>query len=311
MEVSPLPLDSKIVSENQLVLEYKDVSLYLKREDLIHPEVSGNKWRKLKYNLIEAQEQGYKTLLTFGGAYSNHIAAVASAGKHYKFSTIGIIRGEELSDKIQENPTLQFAVENGMKLYFVSRQQYNRKESADFLEKISEQFGNFYLLPEGGTNTLAIKGCEEILGEGDSAFNYICSSVGTGGTLTGLLNSAGKNQVVLGFPALKGDFAENMFTKFANKGKSAQLITDYHFGGYGKTTFELIEFINCFYRSYNIKLDPVYTGKMLFGIVDLIKQGFFKRGTSILAIHTGGIQGIAGMNAQLIKKKQSIIDFYD
>jgi 1-aminocyclopropane-1-carboxylate deaminase len=312
MEVSPLPLASKIVSANELIpLKHRNVSLYLKREDLIHPHVPGNKWRKLKYNLLEAQKRGCQTLLTFGGAFSNHIAAVAAAGQLYKFSTIGIIRGEELSDKISENPTLQFASDNGMKFHFISRQQYNHKESADFLEELSKEFGNFYLIPEGGTNSLAIKGCEEILEEGDLAFNYICSAVGTGGTLTGLLNSAGTNQVVLGFPALKGEFAEDEFTKFAKEGKSANLITDYNFGGYGKTTPNLIEFINSFYRSYNIKLDPIYTGKMFFGILDLIEQDYFNRGASILAIHTGGIQGVDGMNAQLKKKQQSIINFYD
>ncbi len=310
MGIFALPLDSDIISENQLIeTEFADIKLMIKREDLIHPEVPGNKWRKLKYNLVRAREIGEPTLLTFGGAFSNHIAAVAAAGRLYKFSTIGIIRGEELSDKIDGNPTLKFAAECGMKLVFIPRSQYALKESLDFIENLRSRFGKFYLIPEGGTNALAIRGCEEILTDADRGFEYICTAVGTGGTLSGLVNSAGPNQKVLGFPAIKGIWSKSEFLALADRVDQCELLLDYHFGGYGKTTAELIEFINKFYSDYQIKLDPIYTGKMMFGIFDLIAKGYFKPGSSILAIHTGGIQGVNGMNKQLLKKKQPIIEF--
>lgn len=183
-----------------------NISLIIKREDLIHPFVSGNKFRKLKYNLLQAKANNRDTLLTFGGAFSNHIAAVAYAGKEQGFKTIGIIRGDELFDKIEENPTLKFAQENGMEFEFVSREEYRLKSEASFIEKMKDKFGDFYLVPEGGTNELAVKGCEEILTEEDSVFDYVCCAVGTGGTISGLINSALPNQKILGFPALKGDF---------------------------------------------------------------------------------------------------------
>ncbi len=311
MELSAIPLTSILTSQNQKLDVINGVSLWIKREDLIHPDVPGNKWRKLKYNLIEARKQHQSTLLTFGGAYSNHIAAVASAGRLYKFSTIGIIRGEELSDKIDDNPTLKYAVECGMQLHFIPRNQYKEKDSAGFLSELGKKFGDFYLLPEGGTNHLAVKGCGEIITNADKGFEYICTAVGTGGTLAGILSSSGKDQQVLGFPAIKGNFAEDDFLSGIVTGTKCKLIQDYHFGGYGKTTPELIEFINEFYRRYKIKLDPVYTGKMFFGIVDLMQKGYYKPGSSILAIHTGGLQGIEGMNAYLTKKKQPLIKFYD
>ena len=278
------------------------ITVAIRREDLIHPFVSGNKFRKLKYNLLQAKIENQDTLLTFGGAFSNHIAAVAFAGKENNFKTIGIIRGDELRDKIQENPTLKFAQENGMQFEFVSRSDYSDKEKPEFIDQLKQKFGSFYLIPEGGTNDLAIKGCEEILTLEDSQFDYICCAVGTGGTISGLINSALPNQKVLGFPALKGDFLQEEICKFA-KTDNWQLITDYHFGGYGKVNLELINFINNFSESNKIPLDPVYTSKMAFGILDLIDKNYFPANSKILMIHTGGLQGIQGMN-QLLAKKQ-------
>ncbi|WP_370480013.1 1-aminocyclopropane-1-carboxylate deaminase/D-cysteine desulfhydrase [Tamlana flava] len=282
------------------------VELFIKREDQIHPFVSGNKYRKLKYNLQEAEKEGFKTLLTFGGAFSNHIAAVASAGKELGFNTIGIIRGDELEDKINENSTLQFAHQNSMRFKFVSRDVYRNKTSKDFLSGLKEEFGNFYLIPEGGTNALAIKGCEEILTLEDKQFDYVCCAVGTGGTISGIINCSKPSQQVLGFPALKGDFLRQDISKFVTK-SSWKLITDYHFGGYAKTNEDLVSFINQFKADYKVSLDPIYTGKMLFGIFDMVKQGYFPKGSKILAIHTGGLQGIEGMNALLKKKNLPII----
>lgn len=282
------------------------MKLYIKREDLLHPYVSGNKFRKLKYNLLESRKQGYGTILTFGGAYSNHISAASYAAKAFGLRSIGVIRGEELRDKISENPTLRFAHANGMRFEFVSREDYRQKDSASFIENLRLKFGDFYLVPEGGTNELAIKGCEEILTEEDDFFDYICCAVGTGGTISGIINSTKSHQKVLGFPALKGDFLGGEIKKFVQK-ENWELITDYHFGGYGKINEELISFINKFRGKTHIPLDPVYTGKMCFGVFDLIRRGYFEKDAHILLIHTGGLQGITGMNEKLKKQNLPLI----
>ncbi|OOV20332.1 1-aminocyclopropane-1-carboxylate deaminase/D-cysteine desulfhydrase [Flavobacterium sp. LM4] len=283
-----------------------DISLTIKREDLIHPFVSGNKFRKLKYNLLQAKAENKDTLLTFGGAFSNHIAAVAYAGKEQGFKTIGIIRGDELFDKTEENPTLKFAQENGMQFEFVSRENYRLKSEESYIKNLKEKFGDFYLVPEGGTNVLAVKGCEEILTDEDSVFNYVCCAVGTGGTISGLINNALPNQQILGFPALKGNFLNDEIRIFAQK-DNWNLISDYHFGGYGKVNLELIEFINSFFEENKVPLDPIYTGKMVFGVIDLIHKNYFSAHSKILLIHTGGLQGIAGMNIKLKQKKLPIL----
>jgi len=289
------------------LLKEKGVTLYIKREDTIHPLISGNKYRKLKYNLEAAKNQGNATLLTFGGAFSNHIAAVACAGKEHGFETIGVIRGEELQDQWQHNPTLTMAHTQGMRFHFVSREDYRQKEEASFLQSLKKLFKDFYLLPEGGTNDLAVKGCTEILTESDAIFDVVCCAVGTGGTVAGLINATQKHQKVLGFPALKGDFLHESISRFARNDRW-QLATDYHFGGYAKVTEELIHFINDFKHKTGIPLDPIYTGKMLFGIFDLVNQEVFPRNTQILAIHTGGLQGIQGMNLVLKKKNLPLLD---
>lgn len=284
----------------------KNIQLFIKREDLINPFISGNKYRKLKYNLVEAKRQKTSVLLTFGGAFSNHIAATAYAGKINDFKTVGVIRGDELQDKVDVNPTLKFAKENGMEFHFISREEYRLKDTEAFQNILKERFKDCYIIPEGGTNQLAIKGCEEILNSEDKNFNYICSCVGTGGTISGIINASESYQKILGFPALKGDFLTNEICKFA-KAKNWELITQYHFGGYAKINDELITFINDFKSKHDIPLDPIYTGKMLFGIVDMIKNGAFKNGTKILAIHTGGLQGIEGMNQRLAAKSMPLI----
>jgi len=285
-------------------------TVYVKREDLIHPIVSGNKFRKLKYNLIEVKANQHTKLLTFGGAFSNHIAAAAFAAKENGFESIGIIRGEELRGKIAENPTLQFAQDCGMQFEFVSREQYRLKDEPQFLEELKQKFGSFYHLPEGGTNDLAIKGCEEILTSNDSQFDYICCAVGTGGTISGIINSTQIHQKVLGFPALKGDFLKDEIRNFA-KNDRWELINSYHFGGYGKVDANLIAFINSFYEKTNVPLDPIYTGKLFYGVIDLINNNYFPECSKILVIHTGGIQGIQGMNIKLKNKKLPLINTND
>lgn len=283
-----------------------NITLTIKREDLLHPHISGNKFRKLKYNIQEAKRLGKTALLTFGGAYSNHIAATAAAGKEYGFTTIGIIRGEELESKIAENPTLAFAQSCGMKFKFISREAYRHKAEPDFIAEMKTEFGDCYIVPEGGTNTLAVTGCEEILNEEDGAFTHICTAVGTGGTISGLINSALPHQVVLGYPALKNAGLQDDILTFA-KNQNWHLVEDYHFGGYGKVTPELITFMNAFLGETAIPLDPVYTAKMVFGVIDGISNGFFPANSRILLIHTGGLQGIAGMNTLLKKKNETLI----
>ena len=301
----------QVHTENQKVnlpiLEEKKVSLFIKREDKIHPLISGNKYRKLKYNIKKAKIAQYQTLLTFGGAFSNHILATASAAHENELKSVGIIRGEELAFKWKGNPTLSQATALGMQLKFVSRSDYRNKHSVEFIEQLKAEYGHFYLLPEGGTNNLAIKGCEEILTKEDKRFNVVCSSVGTGGTIAGIINSVSLGQKVIGFPALKGDFLIEDICKFATN-EEWNLQMDYHFGGYGKVSVEHRNFIHDFKKETQIPLDPIYTGKMMFGIVDMVKKDKFERDAKLLAIHTGGLQGIVGMNKILKRKNLPLID---
>lgn len=305
--------NSSIQKVNFSEIENSQVSVFIKREDELHPFISGNKYRKLKYNLEDAALLKKETLLTFGGAYSNHIAATAAAGFEHNFKTIGVIRGDELATNIDfvlnKNPTLKFAAEHNMQFHFVSRKAYRNKTTPEFIADLKEKFGDFYLVPEGGTNKFAIKGCEEILTDSDKEYDVICSSVGTGGTISGIINATKKHQKVIGFPALKGYFLQNEIKKWVTKNKNWSLNTNYHFGGYAKVSEELITFINKFKQETKIPLDPVYTGKMIFGLVALIKKGYFEKGTKILAIHTGGLQGIDGMNLVLKKKKLPLIKY--
>lgn len=277
------------------LLKEKGVKLFIKREDLIHPIVSGNKWRKLKYNLKEASFLGHDCLLTFGGAYSNHIAAVAGAGKENGFKTIGIIRGEA---HFPLNPTLAFAAQCGMKLFYIERDAYRNKNDPEFIKQLEKEHAPFYLIPEGGTNELAIQGCEEIINEITQPFDVLCCPVGTGGTISGLISGIYGRKKVIGFSALKGDFlreeVHSLLKKYRKTYSNWSINCDYHFGGYAKIRPALIDFIIDFEKQHAIPLEPIYTGKMLFGIMDLIRKNEFKSGTRIMAIHTGGLQGNAG-----------------
>lgn len=287
------------------VIKRHGVTLTLKREDLLFPLLSGNKFRKLKYNLEYARKEGFQTLLTFGGAFSNHLHATAAAGKHYGFRTIGLVRGEELAER-PLNPTLASARENGMQLEFVSRETYRRKAERPFLEFLQGRYGPVFILPEGGTNERAVQGCAEILGEADREFSHICCPVGTGGTLAGLARSARGDQQVLGYPALRGEGLEAELRSWI-PGAHWRLVGAYHFGGYGKVSRELVDFINGFRKATGVALDPVYTGKMMYGILEGIRREELPEGSRILAIHTGGLQGIAGMNMRLKKKNLPLL----
>jgi len=288
---------------NQKLPDLDGVQITIKREDLLHPMVSGNKFRKLKYNLEQAIIEGYNSILTFGGPFSNHLAATAAAGRILGFKTIGIIRGDEK----RQNPTLQFCQDQGMTLFPVSRTTYSEKDTSRFHETLIKKFGKFYLLPEGGTNSMAVRGCSEILTTEDKYFDVICCSVGTGGTLSGLIESAQSHQTVLGFAALLHRELDYEIEQFTEK-KNWKINHDYVFGGYAKISLPLIEFINHFNKKFKIPLDPIYTGKLLFGIFDIIKQKQWNCGKSILVIHTGGLQGIAGMNQILSEKEWPIIE---
>lgn len=271
------------------VFDNAGARLLIKREDLNHPFVSGNKWWKLKYNLEEAKRQNKKTLLTFGGAYSNHIFATAAAAHELGFESIGIIRGEET---LALNHTLSFAKSNGMKLHYVSREQYRKKTDQEFIDQLHHLFGNFYLIPEGGTNALAVKGCEEFARTLDSDVDYVCSPVGTGGTLAGLINGLPKSKKILGFSSLKGgEFLKQEVCQYVKvPSDNWEVVTDYHFGGYGKIPDELISFQKRLVETHHILFDLIYGAKMMYGVFDLIQKDFFKPGSKILLIHTGGLQ---------------------
>ncbi len=266
------------------------VQLTIKRLDQIHPQISGNKFFKLKYNLLAAQQQGFSQVLTFGGAFSNHIAATAYAAQRFGFQSIGIIRGQELATQ-DLNPTLQTAHDLGMQLHFVSRAEYRLRHEVEYLQQLQQQYPQAFIIPEGGSNSLAIQGTQEILSPDDlENYDVICCAVGTGGTLAGIIESSSEQQHVLGFSALKGDFLKHDIQQWTDK--SNWSLTDaYCCGGYAKTTLELLQFMQQFEQQYDIPLEQVYTAKMMMGLLDLIRHHHFPAHTRILVIHTGGLQG--------------------
>ena len=279
---------AQTIPYQQITVEGFEISI--KRLDLVHPHISGNKFFKLKYNLLAAQQQGYKKLLTFGGAYSNHIAATAYATQLFGFESLGIIRGEELASK-PLNSTLHTAQRFGMQLQFVTREAYRHKQSSAYLAQLQQDYPDYYVIPEGGTNPLAIQGCTEILSDEDRQnYDLICCAVGTGGTIAGLIEASHSQQQVLGFSALKGDFLSTEVKQLTPK-QNWQITDQYCCGGYAKITPELLQFIQDFEQQYDIPLEQIYTGKMLLGLTDLIQQGAFPRDHRILVIHSGGLQG--------------------
>jgi len=264
------------------------IRLFTKREDLNHPFVSGNKWWKLKYNLKAAEQTEHKTLLTFGGAFSNHIYAVAAAAPELALNSIGIIRGEEV---LPLNDTLRFARMRGMTLHYISREAYRHKTEERFLDDLRVRYGDFYLLPEGGSNALAVDGVAEFAKTLGTGFDYLCCPVGTGGTLTGLIKGLNGHGRVLGFSALKsGAHLRGEVIRLGAEGANWEINTAYHFGGYARATPALHAFISDFEKNHSIPLDFVYTGKMMFGIFDLVSKGYFEKGSKLMALHTGGIQ---------------------
>jgi 1-aminocyclopropane-1-carboxylate deaminase len=273
----PTPID-RVIDDR---LKPHGVELWLKRDDLTRSHVMGNKWRKLKYNLSFAREQGYDRLATFGGAYSNHIYATAAAGHIFGFKTFGFIRGEEHKPL---NSVLEFATTCGMELTYIDRSAYRDKHSSGMESYVLERCGSCYILPEGGTNSLAVKGCEEIVQEISIDYDVMCCACGTGGTLAGLIRAISRPKIVLGFPALKNaEFLINDIRELV--GPASEYSPQWSFA---KSKPPLTAFMDKFTSRTGIPLDPIYTGKMLFGIYDLIERRLFKPGTRIVAIHTGG-----------------------
>jgi len=271
----------------------KPVSVTVLREDLNHPLYQGNKFWKLKNNLFDAIQNGHDTLLTFGGACSNHIYATAVAGSLNHLKTIGVIRGQEPAIY---SSTLQFAREHGMRLHFVTREEYRRKEESGFIARLKNLFGDFHLIPEGGSNEAGLRGCVEW---GDSLVSHadiFCLAAGTATTAAGIaqaLLSRDPGAKVIAFSALKdGGFLKTQAEKMAGSPlPNLSMITDYHFGGYAKYTPELLAFITQIEKDYSLPLEHVYTGKTLYGILDLSRKSYFPGDKRICFIHTGGLQG--------------------
>ncbi|MEA5623251.1 1-aminocyclopropane-1-carboxylate deaminase/D-cysteine desulfhydrase [Nostoc sp. UHCC 0251] len=308
---------------NSEIARKAGVDLYVLRLDLMHPWVNGNKWFKLKYNLLEAKEKNFTTLLTFGGAYSNHIYATAAAGSLFGFRTIGLIRGEE---RLPLNPTLSFAVQQGMQLVYLNREMYRQRNTPELEEYLRQSFGEVFIIPEGGSNLNGVRGCTEIIDRAMPtavnersrsagyayAFDHICVACGTATTLAGIALSLHEGQRAIAFPVLKnGVFLaqeiESLLTNYLASGlptpysspASWELVCDYHFGGYAKVNDELLLFSQHFTEEHGVPLDYVYTAKMFYGVMDLLKQGFFSKGDSLLLVHTGGLQGNVGMEERL------------
>jgi 1-aminocyclopropane-1-carboxylate deaminase len=288
-------LDTPILEIRSNESENQRIKILVKREDLNSPHAAGNKWWKLKYNLEEAKKTGHKTILTFGGAFSNHLYATAATAREAELKSIGIVRGEEI---LPLNTTLSFAQSCGMKLHFVSRAQYSDKASELFINGLKEKFGEFYLIPEGGSNSLAVKGCAEFATEKllSVDFDFLALPVGTGGTMAGIITGFEGKRNVVGFSVLKnGNFLNEKvrelqfaFSKKAYKNWSIE--TDFHFGGYAKQTRDLNQFIAEIKQNFGLPLDPVYTGKMAYGVFEMIKRNQFPEGSTILILHTGGLR---------------------
>ncbi len=282
----------KVVDDGPFSFPEHQIQLYIRRLDLIDPIYGGNKWFKLKHNLLKAKQKGFTKIVSFGGAFSNHIAALAVAGKMNGFETVGIIRGESTS---LNNKTLKTAALNGMKLIFCDREKYRHKDESNFLSEFLPNHYEYFIIPEGGSNYEGMLGCAEIVTQADSIFNVVTVSCGTGTTAAGILTALQPHQQLIGLSVLKdgGSIEGNIFKLSGNNSqKNWRIEHDFHFGGYAKNTTELLSFVEKFNINYKIQIEPVYTGKMFWGLQTLINSGYFKEGTKILAVHTGGLQYI-------------------
>jgi len=299
-----LQLPTKTIPIQEITI-HKKVKLFIKREDLIHPQISGNKYWKLFYNINNYLETLPENplIITFGGAYSNHISAVSAAGNLFGIKTLGIIRGEELEQKWRDNPTLVLAKRNGMNLKFVIREEYRHKEK--LTEFLLHEFPEALIIPEGGTNKNAVQGVKMMLNNDTKDFDYLCTAVGTGGTLAGISEFCEDNQKVIGFKVVEDSSLENKILELTSKRNFD--LTDAAFGGYGKINDENVRFINDFKVKFDIPLEPVYTGKMMLKLFEMIDADYFPEESKILCFHTGGLQGIEGANLLLEKQNRNLI----
>ena len=272
-----------------------NIRLFIKREDLIHRIVSGNKWRKLKYNFEHVVNNKIDTILSFGGAYSNHLHALSWLANLRNIKSIGIVRGDA---SYRNNPTLSFCVKNKMDLHFLSRKLYREsKFDNEVINKLKKKHEKIFIIPEGGFNNFGIKGCREIMNEVDENFDTICCSIGSGCTAVGLIQTLKDHQNFLGFSSFKNSkLLEDVISKNTSSKINWKINCDYKFGGFGKANSDLIKFIDSFAQLYKIELDPVYTSKLFFGLFDMISKKKIKKESRILVIHTGGLQGLQGIN---------------
>lgn len=277
------------------LFDEKGLQVFMKRDDMIHPVISGNKWRKLKYTLANAHNAGKTHLVTFGGAYSNHLLATAAAAAKFGFKSTGFVRGEEVI-----NDTLFLCRMHGMQLIFTNRESYRDKQAL-----FDQYFGNdtsAYFINEGGASAAAAQGCSELVSELPQTYDHLFCACGTGTTAAGILNGLQHLPTLFhAVPVLKGgEFIADEIKQYTTHNPMYDLHTQYHFGGYAKTTPELIDFIKDFIASTGILIEPVYTGKMMYALFDLARKDHFKPGSSILAVHTGGLFGLLGMKEKFL-----------
>ncbi|WP_206485154.1 pyridoxal-phosphate dependent enzyme [Thalassotalea sp. G2M2-11] len=292
---------SDLQSLSHPLFDQYQIQVQIKRDDLIHPIISGNKWRKLKYNIEHIKQQHHQGIVSFGGSYSNHIHALAYAGHYKQFNTIGIIRGEP---HYANNYTLQCAQKWGMKLIFVDRKTYRKRHETSYLAQLQQQFPNYFIVPEGGSNHLALPGVSEVCQEleAQTEFDTLITPVGSAGTLSGLiLGDQGKHQL-LGVAVLKqAQYLVNEINQFIGHHAQLtnwQLLTDYHGGGYGKFSSGDLSALKAFSEQTAIPFEPIYSGKMIVALLDLIKKNTFPAGHRIVLLHTGGLQGLHGLVEQ-------------
>lgn len=308
MNSDSFSIPSPVEEVDFLPLKSRNIRLFIKRDDLIHPVVSGNKWRKLRLNIAQAQHAGHTGILTFGGAHSNHIAASAEAARSAGLEATGIIRGE---DADLDNPTLKAAAAAGMKLEFVSREAYRYLQEYSAQAELAERFGRKYIIAQGGANFYGVQGCQDIIHELELEPDRIFVACGTATTLTGMaMANAGKAHLY-GVSALKGGgflrqiIEESLRQVYQDREterfilEKIHLLLPYHFGGFARVTTELIDFMRRFTEETGIKLDPVYTAKAAYAMTDLAGQLNSHRPEKWLFIHTGGLQGLTGMEARL------------
>lgn len=294
-----LKLPSPLQKLTHPLLDEAKIELLIKRDDLIHREVSGNKWRKLVLNLKQAEQAGKQKVLTFGGAYSNHIAATAAIAARSAFEIHAMIRGEELNPN--SNYCLQKAHRSGLKLHFIPREAYRVMKQVKQAEEIGQQWKDTHLIPEGGANQLGVNGCKDIYGEIKAPFDHLFCAAGTGTTAAGILSSL-KHERLHVVSSIKGAkmLNDDIISWQANPEKAAQLnfIDEYHFGGYGKVTNELITFVEQCKTAWGLELDYLYTAKAFYAMTEQIKQGKFEEGSKLVFYHSGGLQANRGIMAR-------------